>query len=136
MIELNEMTQEELRVLHGHWVSDQNEIKREKKAKDDRFNARLNTQGEADSAQAALEQRLADAQTVYDDMVATGVGQASLDLQQGAIDALQADLDALIFSTSYITHHDQRLHKMAQAELQFAIDERAARITEIEALLP
>ncbi|MEZ4722205.1 MAG: hypothetical protein R2813_10050 [Flavobacteriales bacterium] len=135
MIELNEMTQEELRILHGHWVSDQNEIKREKKAKDDRFNARLNTQGETDSAQEALELRIANAQTVYDDMVGAGVGQASLDLQQEAIDALRADLDALLYSTSYLTHQDQRLHLMAQAEFQFAIDERAARITEIEALL-
>lgn len=135
MIELNEMTQDELRVLHGHWVSEQDELKREKQVKDERFNARLNTQGEADSAQTALEQRIANTQTAYDDAQAAGVSQATLDLLQGEINALEAELAALVFSTSYITHGDQRMHRMAQRQLQFAIDERDASITAIEALL-
>ncbi|GEM_PF-4643647 len=135
MIALNEMSQEELRVLRAHWLTEQNEIKREKQVKDERFNSRVNSQGESETAQQLLEQRIANAQTVYDDLEAASASQSTLDLQRGAMEALQNELNALTFSSSYITNQDQRKHLMEQDELQFAIDQRGVRITEIDGLI-
>lgn len=135
MINLNEMTQEQLRVLRAHWVTEQNEVKRERQVKGERFTSRLNSQGESQSAQEGLEARIADAQQVYDAMVAANIGQATIDLHQSALDALQNELNSLTFSSSYITHQDQQEHLMEQDELKFAIDQRATRIAEIDALL-
>lgn len=135
MIELSELSTEELEYMLSKWTSEKTELEKQKAQRAERLDTRLNVQTEDAAVQATREADLSHAQGVLTALVNAGEAQAMIDEQQAVVDELQAIVDGYGLSSSYISHTDARIIQMDLDELEFSISHRGTRISEIEALL-
>lgn len=135
MVPLSELTQEGLQYVRSKWVSQAKDLEKERARKLDRLTDRLDNQEEESDAQTTLETNLVSAQEVHDELVSSNATASSITYQLSVIEELNAKINSYGLSTSYVSKADARIAQMELDELEFAINQRQARITEIDALL-
>ena len=134
MITLNDLTTEELQYVRSKWASEITEIDKEKARKQERLEARLESQGDDAAAKATLQADITHAESVRGVLVANNADAALMAAQDAVIAELQSELDAFGLSSSYVSPTDAILQQMGLDELAFASQKRADRIVEIDAI--
>lgn len=135
MILLEDMTTEELQIMRSKWVGQNADLEKERDRKQKRLESRLESQDDEAGAQADKIANLEHAQSMLALAVSSNAGAAAINRQQALVDSLQEEVDDIGLSTSYVSKTDARQVQMELDELDFAISQRALRITEIDAEL-
>tara|TARA_B100000508_G_scaffold140124_1_gene140211 strand:- start:3223 stop:3627 length:405 start_codon:yes stop_codon:yes gene_type:complete len=134
MITLNNLTTEELQYVRSKWASEITELDKEKARKQERLEAKLESQGDDAAIKAGLEADITHAEAVRDLLVASNADAAIIASQNAVIAELQSELNGIGLSSSYVSPTDAILQQMDLDELAYASQRRAARIVEIDAI--
>ena len=134
MITLNDLTAEELQYVRSKWASEITELDKEKARKQERLEAKLDSQGEDAAVQANLEADIAHAESVKGILVANNADAAIIASQDAVIAELQSDLDSYGLSASCVSPTDAILQQMELDVLAFESQKRTDRIVEIDAI--